>query len=137
MSILLSIFHSQKSQIPPHPTPRPTHHYENVTFQHKLLREGGVDETDAANGGSSISESSHINGGTTDRDDDAVFDPNLTCLGCQKKFRHGEIQRYKEHVYSCEEMKTYLQKKREHSHFTDDTNLQKSVFMVRCRYTDI
>ena len=118
MSILLSIFHSQESQIPPHLSPQPPpRRYENIAPQHKLSREGRVDETDAGNDGSNISGSSHINGSTTDGDDDgAVFDPNLMCLGCQTKFRHGEIQLYRRHVNSCEEMKTYLKTKRELSH---------------------
>ena len=123
MAILLSIFHSQESQIPPHLSPAPPRRYENIAPQHKLLREGRVDETDTGNGGSNISGSSHINGGTADGDDDdAVFDPNLKCLGCQMKFRHGEIQLYRRHVKSCEEMETYLKTKRELSYSSAGSN---------------
>jgi len=124
VSILLSIFHSQESQIPPHPAAPPPRRYENIAPQHKLSREGRVDETDAANGGSNNSGSSPMNGSTTNGNDsdDAVFDPNLKCLGCQKKFRHGEIQRYRRHVNSCEEMKTYLKTKRELSHSSTGSN---------------
>ena len=112
--ILLSICHSQESQsLPPQPPP---HKYENITPQAKLSRVGRVDESDTADGGSNNPGTSPVNGNsrTTDGDgDDSVFDPNLTCLGCRRKFKHGEIQSYRRHVRSCEGMTTFIRTKRD------------------------
>jgi len=42
------------------------------------------------------------------------------------KFRHGEIQQYKKHINSCEEMKTYIKTKGELSHSSTGSNERES-----------